>query len=82
MTVSDLKLKIFRTIDSLEKDRLEELYGLLTNYINAHKDLNEWAKLSEEQRQGIVDAIEQLDSGKGIPHDKVISKIRKKYSNA
>ena len=34
MTVSDLKLKIFRQIDSLEKNRLEELYGVLSNFIN------------------------------------------------
>jgi hypothetical protein len=37
MTVSDLKLKLFRQIDSLEKDRLEELYGFLINYINEKK---------------------------------------------
>lgn len=28
MTVAELKLKIFRQVDSLEESRLEELYGV------------------------------------------------------
>jgi hypothetical protein len=71
MTISDLKLKIFRQVDSLEKNRLEELYGVLINYINGHKDINDWEKLTTEQKQGIIDAIEEIESGKGIPHEKL-----------
>jgi len=82
MTVSDLKLKLFRQIDSLEKDRLEELYGVFLNYINGKKDMDDWNELNEEQKQGIVDAIDEIDAGKGIPHTKVMATIRKKYTNA
>jgi hypothetical protein len=82
MTVSDLKLKIFRQIDSLEKSRLEEFYGLLLNYVNGKKDITDWEKLSETQKQGILDAIEELDSKKGVSNKVVIDKFRKKYSNA
>ncbi len=82
MTVSDLKLKIFRQIDSLEKNRLEELYGVLLNFINEKKDLGDWERLTDEQKQGIFDAIEEIELGKGIPNEKVMSKIRKKYSHA
>ncbi|MDD2304406.1 MAG: hypothetical protein PHP53_06905 [Prolixibacteraceae bacterium] len=82
MTVSDLKLKLFRQIDSLEKDRLEELYGVFLNYINGKKDLGDWNELTEEQKKGIVEAIDEIDAGKGIPHSKVIASIRKKYTNA
>jgi len=82
MTVSDLKLKIFRQIDSLEKSRLEEFYGLLMNYVNGKKDISDWDKLSETQRQGILDAIDELDSKKGVSNKVVIDKFRKKYSNA
>lgn len=82
MSVSDLKLKIFRQIDSLEKSRLEEFYGVLVNFINEKKDLSDWERLTEEQKQGIFDAIEEIDLGKGIPNEKVMSKIRKKYSHA
>ncbi len=78
MTVSDLKLKI----DSLEKNRLEELYGVLINYINEKKDIRDWEKLTEEQKQGIFDAIEEIELGKGIPNEKIMAKIRKKYLRA
>jgi hypothetical protein len=81
MTVSDLKLKLCRQIDSLEKDRLEELYGVLINYINGKKDLS-GSKLTEARKQGIFDALEGIESGKGIPNEAVMSKIQKKYSNA
>jgi hypothetical protein len=80
MTVSDLKLKIFRQIDSLEKNRLEEFYGLLLNYINGKKDISDWDRLTLAQKQGLVDAIDQLDSDKGISHNDVIDKLRKKYN--
>ena len=82
MTVSDLKLKIFRQIDSLEKSRLEEFYGLLMNYVNGKRDISDWDKLSETQKQGILDAIDELDSKKGVSNKVVIDKFRKKYSNA
>jgi len=81
-TVSDLKLKIFRQIDSLESNRLEELYGVLLNFINEKKDIADWERLTEEQKQGIIDAIEEINLGKGIPNEKVMSEIRKKYSHA
>jgi hypothetical protein len=82
MTVSDLKLRIFREIDSLEKNKLEEFYGLLMNYINGKKDISDWDKLSANQKQGILDSIDEIDSGKGIPNKVVLDKSRKKYSHA
>ena len=82
MTVSDLKLKIFREIDSLEKSRLEELYGVLKNFINGKKDISDWDKLTEEQKQGIIDAIKEADSGKGIPNETVMAMIRKRFLHA
>ena len=82
MTVSDLKLKIFRQIDSLEKNRLEELYGVMMNYLNSKKDINDWEKLSEAQKKGLLDAIDEIESGKGKSNKAVLDKFHKKYSNA
>jgi len=82
MTVSDLKLKIFRQIDSLEKGRLEEIYGLLLNYLNSKKDITDWEKLSETQKKGLFDAIDEIESGKGKSNKVVLDRVRKKYSNA
>jgi hypothetical protein len=82
MTVFDLKLKIFRQIDTLERNRLEELYGVLMNYINGQKEPGDWEKLTALQKKGINDAIDEIDSGKGIPNEKVMDNIRRKYSHA
>jgi hypothetical protein len=82
MTVSDLKLKIFRQIDSLEKNRLKEFYGLLLNYVNGKKDVSDWDKLTAAQKQGILDSIDEMDSNKGVAHKVIIDKFRKMYFNA
>lgn len=82
MTVSDLKLKLFRQIDSLEKDQLEEFYEVLDNFINEKRELDDWEQLTDEQKQGVLDAIEESDSGKGIPHEKVMENMRKKFKHA
>ena len=81
MNTSELKLKILRQIDSLENTRLQDLYGILTNFINGHKDISDWDSLTNDQKLGIDAAIEEIDAGKGISGDEVISKYRKKYSN-
>jgi hypothetical protein len=82
MTVSDLKLRIFRQIDSLEKNGLEEFYGVLMNYINGQKDVSEWNNLSSSQKQGILDALDEVESGKVISNKVVLDKFRKKYAHA
>ena len=82
MTVADLKLKIFREVDSLEKSRLEKLYGVIINFLNGQKDVRDWDRLTEEQKQGITEAIDEIDKGMGISHETVMTKMRKKYTNA
>lgn len=81
MTTADLKLRIFRQIDALEKSKLEELYGVLINYINGQKDISDWEKLSENQKLGIFDTIAEIEVGKGIQNKVVLDKFRKKYSH-
>jgi hypothetical protein len=81
MTVSDLKLRLFRQIDTLEKSKLEEIYGVLINYINGQKDISEWEKLSDNQKHGILNAVKEIESGKGIPKKVILDKFRKKYSH-
>ena len=82
MTVSELKLKLFRQIDTLNKSKLKDVYGVLTNYINGHRDISEWNNLSDNQRHGILNAIEEIESGKGLENEVVLNKFRKKYSHA
>ena len=82
MTIADLKLKIFRQVDSLEGNRLEEFYGILLNYLNSNSDTSDWQKMPDSQKNGILDAVEEINGGKGIPHKEMMAKIRSKYLNA
>jgi len=36
MDASELKLRIFREIDSLEKGKLQEIYGNIQNYVRGN----------------------------------------------
>jgi hypothetical protein len=82
MTTAELKLIFFRQIDSLDKNRLEEFYGVFLNFFNGQADTVDWEKLTTEQKQGIDSALEDINAGKFIPHDKVMSEIQRKYRNA
>ena len=77
-----MKLRIFREIDSLEKGKLQEIYGYVQNYIRGNKDLDDWDSLSVSQQEGIKEAISDLNSGVGLVHEEVITKYRNKYSDA
>ena len=79
MNTSELKLKIFRQVDSLENARLQDLYGILTNFINGNKEISDWNNLTDDQKLGIDAAIKEIDAGKGLSNVQVISKYRKKY---
>ena len=80
MNIAELKLKFFRQIDGLDKDKLEEAYGVLLNYINSKDDLDEWNNLTVQQQKGIIDSIEQLENNKGISHKNVMNKYKNKYN--
>ena len=82
MDASELKLRIIREIDSLEKGKLQELHGYVQNYIRGTKDISEWDNLSLTQQKGIRQAINDLDKDVSAVHEDVISKYRKKYSDA
>lgn len=79
MKTTELKQKLFRKLDNLEEGQMEELYGLVQNWLNGKKEVEEWALLSEPQKQGIIDAIEEIDAGYGQSHSDVVNEMRKKY---
>ena len=81
MNESEIKIKIFRKVDSLENAKLAQLYGMMLNFINGNDNIEEWNKLTFEEKQGIDNAILEIDSGRGIQHEKVMKKFRKKYLN-
>lgn len=81
MDLAELKLKIFRQVDSLDQPKLEEFYGMMLNFLNSKNESEEWTFLSDEQREGIEDAIAEIKEGKGIPHETLVAEFRQKYGN-
>lgn len=79
MKTNELKQKLIRILDNLEKSQMEELYGLVVNWLRGKKEVEEWTLLSEIQKQGIIDAIEEIDSGQGQAHSDVVNEMLKKY---
>lgn len=79
MSVADIKSKIIQQMDSFDENRLEELYGFFQNHINSQNDIDDWSILTTEQQNGIGQAIDEINQGKGIPHDLVMSNIRQRF---
>ena len=82
MSIEEIKLQIFRQVDALDAAKLKEFYGIMLNYINSKKDTDEWIGVNSSEKQGIIDAIEELNEGKGIPHEQVMVRLKEKYNQA
>jgi len=82
MSTEEIKLQIFRQVDALDASKLKEFYGVMLNFVNSKKEDYTWGELSEAEKKGIQYAIDELNAGKGIPHNQVMSRLRDKYSHA
>ena len=81
MNSAELKLKIFRQVDGLDKSMLEGVNGLLANYINGQQSESDWEALTDNHKKGIYTAIDELAEGKHILNDVVMGKYKKLYPN-
>jgi hypothetical protein len=79
MDYSEIKIKLFQQIDSLKDDRLIELYGVVSNFINNADNSEEWNKLTEAQKKGLEYGISELDEGKGLEYRMAMEDLMKKY---
>ena len=79
MDYSEIKIKLFHQIDSLKDDRLIELYGVVSNFINNDDNSEEWNKLTEAQKKGLEYGISELDEGKGLEYRMAMEDLMKKY---
>ena len=79
MNFTEIKIRLFQQIDSLENDRLLELYGIVKNSINQNDDSENWDKLTPIQKEGIEYGISELEDNKGVEHNSVMEELRKKY---
>ena len=80
MSTAELKLKLFREIDMLEKSKLEQIYGLVYNFLHKENDTEEWNSLSKEHQKGLIDSINEMNSSEGIDHKKIMEKYKSKYA--
>ena len=51
MTTAELKLNLFRQIDNMDESHLEELFGIMSNYIASRNDLDEWSFYRNNNRK-------------------------------
>lgn len=77
MNLAEIKLDLFRKIDSLKEDRLKEAYGVFLNYLNGTGD--HWAELSEGEKSSIEEGLAQIKAGKVTPHNEVMTGFRQRY---
>lgn len=82
MSTDEIKLQMFRQIDSLEGTKLRELYGVVQNYLNSEIDTEEWTGVDKEQQAGILAAIVEANSSKVTPHHEVMARLRTKYGKS
>lgn len=82
MNEAELKLNLFRRLDSLSGKTLEEAYGLLTNLISSKTEINDWEEFTDPQRKAILHGLKQLDEGQGREHNTVMKDLRNKFSDA
>lgn len=80
MSTAELKLKLFRELDLLEKSKLEQVYGLLLNFINQENATSQWDSLSKKQQEGLLNAINEMKTSDGKNHSEVMQKFRNKYA--
>lgn len=76
MSTADLKLDIFRKLDSLDNTKIKHLYGEFLNLINQTESIEDWEYLSDEQKNGIIEAESEYMKGKFVSNDLVMNKLK------
>ena len=79
MNYTEVKIKLIQQIESLKDDRLIELYGVVTNFINSADNSEEWNKLTAAQKNGLEYGLAELNEGKEIEYSVVMEELMKKY---
>ena len=78
---AELKLDIFRIVDRLSESELQKLHSMVSDLVSGQSaDTLPWDRLSEGEQSAIEQGLSQLDRGKGLSHQHVMSEFRKKYS--
>ncbi len=82
MTTLEIKADIFKSIDTLGRNKLYEIKGYLKNLNQKEIELDDWKTLSNEQKTRLNESIAQLDAGDFFSHKNVIDELRSKINHA
>jgi len=74
MNTAEIKLELFRRIDSLKGKQLEEAYQHLLSFLNK-------SSINPELKSGINRALKDVEEGRVSSHEDVMKRMRKKYPN-
>lgn len=80
MSTAELKLDLFRKLNTLDSHKIKEVYGLIINYMNKQGVPDFWDELSEAEKNAINEGMEQLDKGQSLSYSEVRENIRKKHN--
>lgn len=85
MDISTEKINIIQQVIQIQDEELLNAVKNLLDFGLKHQTppaepVDFWDKLSEEQRSAIEHSLQELDEGKGIPHENVMASFRKKLS--
>lgn len=72
---SDLDQEINKYLPRLNDKQKKTVLNVMKTFATEQKDW--WDELSEQQKAAIKEAEEELNAGKGIPHDVVMEKYKK-----
>ena len=77
MNAAEIKLDLFRRLDSLDGLRLMGVYEKIVSLINS--EVSKPQELPAEVRAALDEALESSSQGRVISHDEAMLKTREKY---
>ena len=60
MSTAEIKLDLFRKLDTLDSRKIKEVYGLIVNYLNKKGVPDFWDELSEEEKNKIGSILNEI----------------------
>lgn len=81
MTATELKVDLHRIIENLKLDQLNEVSGLIKNYVHGRDEEAEWNSISDIQKEGLLQAKYSIQKNNGTIHTEVMKQFRQKIKN-
>lgn len=79
MNAAEIKLDLFRRLDSLDGSRLEKVYEKIISLIAAESPRRN--ELSPEVKSALDEALESSKLGRVVSHEDAMTKTKEKYPN-